>query len=364
MDKIKFGLAGCGRIGSRHAYEISKNENCKLIVACDVDKEKADKIGEKYGAKPVYDFQDIFNEDIDILSICTPSGLHAEMTIEALKKDVHVLCEKPMALNLEEADAIISAEKESRKKLFIVKQNRYNPPVKVLKDFVYKKKLGKIVLINSSVLWNRTEDYYNESDWRGTMKLDGGSLMTQCSHFIDLMIWIGGKVKSVFANMGNLTHPNIETEDTGIVILGFENGSVGSLQYTTSVYGRNMEGSITVLGTRGSVKVGGEYINKLEYWNVEGEEKPEIDPGKGANDYGTYKGSMSNHDQVIQNVVDVLINNAEIATNSLRGKESIEVMQACYISAKKRTQVSLPLREEDHSFKINEESPWGANKKL
>ena len=358
MDKIKFGLVGCGRIGSRHVYEISKNKNCKLTAVCDTDKEKADKIGEKYHAKSVYVLRDIFNEDIDILNICTPSGLHAEMTIAGLKNNVHVLCEKPMALSLKEADAIILAEKESKKKLFIVKQNRYNPPVKVLKDFVYKKKLGKIILINSNVLWNRNEDYYRESYWRGTMKLDGGALMTQCSHFIDLMIWVGGKVKTVFANMSNMSHPNIETEDTGIIILGFENGSIGSLQYTTSTYGKNMEGSITVLGTKGSIKVGGEYINKLEFWNVEGEKKPKLDPGKGANDYGTYKGSMSNHDKVIENVVDVLMNNAEIATNSLRGRESVEVMQACYISSKKKIQVSLPLKGEDYAFKINEEKGW------
>ena len=363
MRKIKFGVVGCGKIGMRHAEHISKNEMAELVAVCDIIKERADNLAKKYSAKAVYDFDEMLKHDIDVVSVCTPSGLHAEMSIKGLKNKKHVLCEKPMTLNLHDADKIVEAEKESNKKFFLVKQNRYNPPIKILKDVVYNNKLGKVSLINCNVIWNRNEDYFKNDPWRGTMHLDGGSLMTQCSHFLDLMIWIGGKVKEIYAKMSNLNHPYVETEDTGFITLTFENGCIGSLQYTTCAYGKNMEGSITVIGSKGNVKVGGEYLNTLDYWHVEGLEKPELEKGNPPNDYGTYKGSMSNHDKVIENVIDALQNGAEVATNSLQGRNSIEVMQAAYISALKNENVRLPLKQEYYDFKINEQPPISGNKR-
>lgn len=363
MKKIKFGIVGCGKIGSRHAEKISENKRAELVAVCDIIKERADAIGNKYNCKIYYDFDDILKEDIDVINICTPSGLHAEMCIKVLKSSKHVLCEKPMTLNLEDADRIIKVEKENGKKFFVVKQNRYNPPIKVLKDCVYNGKLGDITYINCNVLWNRRKDYYMGDEWRGTMKLDGGALMTQCSHFLDLLIWIGGKVKKVYASMANLTHPYIETEDVGIITLHFENGCIGSLQYTNTVYRKNMEGSMTVLGTKGTIKVNGEYLNTLDFWDVENVPRPKIEKSSEANDYGTYKGSMSNHDKVIENVIEVLLNGAEIATNSSQGRESIEVMQAAYLSALKNKQIELPLKEENYYFKLNENPPLSGNKK-
>jgi len=362
-NKVSFAIVGCGRIGTRHAKNIFNNPRAKLFIVCDIIKEKADNLAKQYNAKAVYNFEDLLKEDVNVVNICTPSGLHAEMSIMALKNKKHVLCEKPMTLNLVDANNVIEAEKESDKKFFLVKQNRYNPPIKVLKNCVYDKKLGKIILINCNVLWNRKKEYYEESNWKGTMKLDGGALMTQCSHFLDLIIWIGGKVKKVFAKMDNLGHPYMETEDTGFITLIFENGCIGSLQYTTCVYKKNMEGSMTVLGNKGSIKVGGEYLNTLEFWDVEGLERPELEPGNPANDYGTYKGSMSNHDKVIENVIRVLLEGEEIATNSQQGRESIEIMQAAYISALKNKQIELPLNGEDYNFKLNEHSPLSGNKK-
>ena len=363
MEKIKFGIVGCGKIGTRHAEHIYKNENAKLVAVCDIIKEKANNLAKKYNAKAVYDFDEILRHNIDVVNICTPSGLHAEMSVKGLKNNKHILCEKPMSLNLDDANKIVEAEKESSKKFFLVKQNRYNPPVKLLKEAVKNNKLGRISLINCNVIWNRNEDYFKNDPWRGTMHLDGGALMTQCSHFLDLMVWIGGRVKEVYAKMSNLNHPYIETEDTGFIILTFENECIGSLQYTTSAYGKNMEGSMTVIGSKGNVKIGGEYLNTLDYWHVENLEKPELEKGNPPNDYGTYKGSMSNHDKVIENVINVISNNDEIATSSIQGMESIEVMQAAYISSLKNQSVKLPLKDDNYNFKINKQEPITGNKR-
>jgi UDP-N-acetyl-2-amino-2-deoxyglucuronate dehydrogenase len=362
-EKVNFAIIGCGRIGTRHAKHISENPRANLSIVCDTDKEKADSLANQYDAKAFYDFREVLKEDVDILNICTPSGLHTGMSIEALKNKKHVLCEKPMTLNLIDAEKIIKAEKESVKKFFLVKQNKYNPPIKVLKEIIYNNKLGKLNMINCNVFWNRRKEYYDESYWRGTMNLDGGSLMTQCSHFLDLMLWIGGKVKRVSSEMRNLGHPYIETEDTGFITILFENGCIGALQYTTCTYEENMEGSMTVLGEKGSIKVGGEYINELEFWNVEGLEKPVLEQGRPANDYGTYKGSMSNHDRVIENVIEVLLDGGKIATNSEQGRESIEVMQAAYLSALENKPIELPLKEKYHDFKLNEQPPFSGNNK-
>jgi len=202
-----------------------------------------------------------------------------------------------------------------------------------------------------------------DDDWKGTMALDGGALVTQCSHFLDLMIWIGGPIRSVFARMQNLAHPYIETEDTGFVILHFKNGAIGSLQYTMNVYERNLEGSMTVIGTDGTIRVGGEYLNTLDEWNVKGIRMPVLEEGAEANDYGTYKGSMSNHDKVIENVCEVLFDGAEIAANSLQGRDSIEVLQAAYISSIEHQEIYLPLRGAHYKFKIDEEPPLSGHRK-
>jgi len=364
MNIIKFGIVGVGNIGSRHCEHVLKNSRAKLVAICDIDKAKADAAAKKYGCKAVYDINDLLKQDIDVVNVCTPSGLHAEMSIKALEAKKNVLCEKPMCLNLVDADKIVDAEKISGKKFMLVKQNRYNPPVKALKNAVFKKSLGKISLLHCDVLCNRRKEYYMQAPWRGTMNLDGGALMTQCSHFLDLMTWIGGPVKSIDAHMININHPYIEVEDTGFVTLIFENGAIGSLQYTTSVYEKNMEGSMTVLGTLGSVKIAGEYLNVLEYWNVQDVQMPILEKGAEANDYGTYKGSMSNHDKVIENVVKVLNGEEDIMTNSIQGRESIEVMQAAYISAIEHKEITLPLRGAHYKFKINEEPPITGNKKV
>jgi predicted dehydrogenase len=353
MDKqLKVGIIGCGKIAKKHIKFLEENPNTKVIAVCDNKEERAKNASIATGNVPYYlNYNEMLQkEDMDIVHICSPSGLHPSMSIDCLKSGFHVLCEKPMALNLRDADKMIEAERESGKKLFIVKQNRFNPPIMVLKDVIYKRFIGDVHTIISQVLWNRRQDYYDEEPWRGTLSLDGGALYTQSCHFLDLMIWIGGRVKSVYAKMNNFTHPNIETEDTGTLILTFESGAKGILNYTTSVFEKNCEGSITVLGTKGTIKVGGEYLNELEHWHVEGYPCPKLPESAPANDYGSYKGSMSNHDKVIQNVVDVLFNNATITTSSLQGRKSIEVMQAAHISARTNKEIFLPLGGEEYNF--------------
>ena len=362
---IRFGIVGCGRIGARHAEHISNNPRAMLVAVCDTIEERADAFAREYGGAALYTLDDLLGQDLDVVSICTPSGMHADMSIKTLEAGNHVLCEKPMTLNLEDCDRVIEAEKKSDKKFFLVKQNRFNKPVKILKDMVFNRRLGRVSLINSDVFWNRNRAYYEKDDWKGTMAQDGGALMTQCSHFLDLMIWIGGKAVSVSARMANLSHDYIETEDTGLITIAFENGAIGSLQYTTSVYRHNFEGSMIVLGTDGTIKIGGQYLNTLEYWDVANTPNPDIGdetpllPGAD----GTYKGSMSRHGDVIENVVGVLLDGLEIKTNSHQGRESIEVMQAAYISALEGREVSLPLASADAGFRLNEQAPLSGRSK-
>jgi predicted dehydrogenase len=361
--RLRFGLVGCGRIGTRHAEQIAKNSRAQLVVSCDVEPARAASVADRFGGAAKERFEDVFRPDVDIVSICTPSGLHAEMSVAALNAGKHVLCEKPMTMCVADAEAVVEAERRSGKRFLLVKQNRYNPPIRFLKDLAWNRRLGDVTLINCNVIWNRRKAYYEESPWRGTMRLDGGALMTQCSHFLDLMIWIGGPVESVSASMANLTHPYVETEDAGFVTLRFRSGALGSLQYTTNAYEKNIEGSMTILGTQGSVKVGGEYLNTLEFCNVKDLAPPSLEPGNPANDYGSYKGSMSNHDKVIQNAVEVLLDSKEIAVNSLQGLESVEALQAAYVSAIERREVKLPLAGAERAFRLDRQPPLSGTKR-
>jgi len=336
-----------------------------LVAVCDVIKDRADELAAAYGGKAFYCLEELLKEQADVISICTPSGDHADQSVTALQAGFHVLCEKPMTLNLQDCDRVIAAEDYAKKRFFLVKQNRFNEPVKLLKELVVNKKMGTIVFVNSDVYWNRTRTYYTKDAWKGTMAQDGGALMTQCSHFLDLMIWIGGPATKVSAKMINLVHPYIETEDTGLITIEFANGAIGSLQYTTCVYRQNFEGSITVLGTEGTVKIGGQYLNKLVYWDVQGTRTPALtdDLPLLPDADGSYRASSSKHGEVIESVIAVLLDGEEIKTNSLQGRESIEVMQAAYISAIENRAVTLPLGGTDAAFKLNEQEPISGQKK-
>jgi UDP-N-acetyl-2-amino-2-deoxyglucuronate dehydrogenase len=341
-NKIKFGLVGCGMISKKHAEAIKEFPEAELVAVCDVIKERADNLAEKYNCKAYYNFDEMLkNGEIDVISLATPSGLHSDMSIKSLKINKHVLCEKPMALNTEDTKKIIEAEKNSEGKFFLIKQNKYNPPIIAMKNAVYNKKLGELMMINSNVYWNRDENYYNSAKWRGTKDMDGGSLFTLASHFIDLMIWTGGEVASVKSIMKNFKHPEIETEDCSLVLLRFKSGAIGKLVVTTCTLPKNLEGNLYILGTKGTIKVGGKYLNELEHWAVEGTKIPKIEQSAPPNDYGFYQGTMSNHDKVYKNVLDVLLNGEEIKTNSSQGHESIKVIEAAYKSAKTGKEIYL-----------------------
>jgi predicted dehydrogenase len=258
---------------------------------------------------------------------------------------------------------VIETQKRTGMRYFLVKQNRYNPPVAALKDVMDGGRLGDIFLISSDVFWNRRRAYYEDEDWRGTLELDGGALFTQSSHFVDLLLWLGKRPVRVEATMENIDHPYIETEDLGTLKILFDDGSMAVMNYTTATFQKNLEGSITVLGTKGSVKIGGKYLNQLSEWNVEGVEKPEIPPGSPPNTYkGGYQGSMSNHDKVLQNVIDVLRNGEEAKVSAAEGRLTVEIMQAAHISALEKRPVDIPLKGGELEFDIKKSIPFPSRK--
>ncbi len=331
---IQFALIGCGRIAQRHAEHINKFG--KLSAVCDTVKEKADGLAKQYNATAYYDIADLLanEKNIDVVSICSPNGLHAQHSIQSLKAGFHVLCEKPMAINVSDCGEMIKTAEQVNKRLFAIKQNRFNPPVEAVKKVIDEGKLGKIFSVQLSCFWNRNEDYYYNS-WKGTKDLDGGTLYTQFSHFVDLLYWMIGDIKDVEAYTANYAHQGIiEFEDTGVVILKFQNGAIGTINYTVNSYGKNMEGSLTIFGEKGTVKIGGQYLNELEYQNIEGHKIENLATGNTANNYGNYQGSMSNHDKIYANLVDVLTNNASISTSAFEGLKTVEIIDKIYYKAK------------------------------
>jgi len=336
MEKLKFAIIGCGRIAQRHAEHI--NRLAELSAVCDIEKEKADALGKKYSANVYYDIDTLLDNeaDVDVISICTPNGLHAEQTIKSLKKGFHVLCEKPMALSVYDAGRMIDAAEKANRRLFIVKQNRFNPPVAAVKNLIDEGKLGKIFSIQLNCFWNRNFEYYQSSPWKGTKDLDGGTLFTQFSHFIDLLFYLIGDVQEVYAFADNFAHKGvIEFEDTGVAVLKFYNGVIGTVNYTVNSYAKNMEGSITIFGEKGTVKIGGQYLNELEYQSIEGVKIEGLPEGNPPNNYGKYVGSMSNHDKVYENVISVLTQGGVIATNGFEGLKTVEIIDYIYRSVKK-----------------------------
>ena len=330
---LQFAIIGCGRIGQRHAGHIQTAG--KLAAVCDIDPAKAEELGKKHNANIYTNIEDLLQaeKNIDVIAVCTPNGLHAEHCIKALKAGVHVLCEKPMALTVKECGEMIKTAEKANRRLFVVKQNRFNPPVEAVKKLLDEDKLGKVYSVQLNCFWNRDAAYYHNS-WKGTKKLDGGTLYTQFSHFIDLLYWMIGDVKQAKAITGNYAHENIiEFEDTGVVILEFDNGVIGTINYTVNSYKKNMEGSLTIFAERGTVKIGGQYLNVLEYQNIEGLEIKDLPAGNKANDYGHYQGSMSNHDKVYENLVNVLKNNAPISANSFEGFKTVEIIEKIYKAA-------------------------------
>ena len=330
--KIKFGLIGCGRVAQRHAEQI--HTLAELVSVCDIVPEKAHTLAEKYAAAAYPSIDELLSGTpaIEVAVICTPNGLHAEHTIKALRAGFHVVCEKPMALTPGDCRAMLRAAEQAGRKLFIVKQNRFNPPVAAVKRLIDEGSLGTLYSVQLSCFWNREVSYYKDP-WHGTKKLDGGTLFTQFSHFIDLLLWMVGDIDAVQGYAANLAHgDHIEFEDTGVVAVKFRGGAIGTINYTVNSHGRNMEGSLTLFGSKGTVKIGGPYLNELEYQDIEGLSIGGLPAGNPPNDYGPYQGSMSNHGLVYQNVIDTLLGKGTIATDGSEGLKTVEAIEKIYSS--------------------------------
>ena len=326
-----FAIIGCGRIAKRHAEQIVKHGF--LTAACDIIPEKANEMAALFNAQAYYSVEDMLAAENkpDVVSICTPNGLHAAHSILALEAGCNVLCEKPLCIKAEDGKLMIAAAAKAGKKLFVVKQNRYNPPVAFLKELINSGKLGEIYSFQVNCFWNRPNEYY--TGWKGTSELDGGTLFTQFSHFIDLLYWLLGDVATVKTITKNFAHSSIAFEDTGAVLFEMTSGAIGSLNYTVNSFNKNMEGSIAVFAERGTVKVGGQYLNELEYCSVTGIENPELPKGNPANGYGFYQGSMSNHDKVYENLIKALQNDEHEFASAEEGLKTVEIIERIYKAA-------------------------------
>jgi UDP-N-acetyl-2-amino-2-deoxyglucuronate dehydrogenase len=325
----QFALVGCGRIGSRHAEQI--HSKAKLAAVCDTNRERAEDFGRRYGAR-VYDNIDALlasEPGVEVVSVCTPNGLHAEHCIKSLQAYRHVLCEKPLCLTSAGAWEMLNTSHFFRRQLHIVKQNRYNAPVQYVKSLLDSGALGRILSFQLNCFWQRPDSYYN-GDWHGDQHLDGGLLYTQFSHFIDLLYWYLGDITSAQgfrANHGMRRH--LHTEDTGMALLQTADGVGGTLHYTINSGERNREGSLTLFGERGSVKIGGEYLNKLEWISLP--DAPPFEEGMGgANDYGTYTGSMSNHHLVYDDLLRALGGERNALPTILEAVKTVEIIERIY----------------------------------
>jgi len=330
---LNFGIIGCGRIAERHADEIGKLG--KLLAVCDTDENKISAFSKKYNAHAYLDISELLSREknIDLVAVCTPNYLHASHTIECFQHGFHVLCEKPMAINVSDCRQMILAGGSAGKELFIVKQNRFNPPVLAVKNLLDENKLGTVYSVHLSCIWNRDASYY-ENTWRGRKDMDGGILYTQFSHFIDLLYWMFGDVQHVKAFTSNFSHQGIiEFEDAGVACLAFKSGALGSIHFTVNSYKKNMEGSLTIVAEKGTVKIGGEYLNRLEYQQMESPTIENLPTGNSENDYGSYKGSMSNHHLVYQHVSDVLTKGIKNQFNGDYGLKTVEIIEKIYRAA-------------------------------
>lgn len=330
--KIRFGVVGCGHIGKRHAEMIARNEESELVAL--VDKRERQELGlENFEAPFFQTVEEMLAtvSDIDVVNVCSPNGFHEEHSLAALKAGKHVVCEKPMALTKAGCEEIIFKALQMSKQVFCVMQNRYSPPSVWIKQIVEEGRLGKIFMVQVNCYWNRDERYYKPGIWKGDAKLDGGTLFTQFSHFIDIMYWLFGDIKDIHGNFQDFNHQQLtDFEDSGMVHFNFVNGGMGCLNYSTSVWNKNLESSLTVIGEKGSVKIGGQYMNEVEYCHIDGYEMPELAPSNPANDYGAYKGSAANHHYIIENVVDNLRGRTPITTNALEGLKVVEIIERIY----------------------------------
>src|SRR3989338_4496647 len=343
MKPLKFGLIGCGRIAVRHAEILSNIDGAKLSCVCDVKEDRVINFSKKYNIHCYTDYHEMLKkEEVDVVSILTPSGLHARHTVDVANYKKHMIVEKPMALTLDDADEMIKICDENRIKLFVVKQNRYNLAVKKLKEAIEMGRFGKFVLGTIRVRWCRTQEYYDQDDWRGTWKYDGGVFANQASHHIDMLTWMMGEVESVFAKIATRL-VNIEVEDTGVSVLKFKNGALGVIEATTATRPKDIEGSIRILGENVTVEIGGFAMNEMKTWNFK-ESLPEdrdvlanyIENPQNVYGFG--------HIEFLKDVINCIKNNRNGLIDGLEGRKSLELINAIYESAETGKEVFLKFK--------------------
>lgn len=345
MSRTRFAIVGCGRISSFHISAITANsDRAEVAAVCDIIEERARAASEKAGGVPWFtDLHSMLEYGaFDVVTICTPSGMHPEHGIAAAKAGFHVVTEKPIGISLEAVDRLITVCESANRQLFVVMQNRLNPTVRLLRQAVDKGRFGQICLGQVNVFWTRPQEYYDEAPWRGTRALDGGAFLNQASHYVDLLQWLMGEVESVEAITGTLAR-NIECEDTGVAILRFKSGAMATIAVTMLVYPKNLEGSITLLGLRGTARIGGIALNRIEHWEFDryqDEDRAVLEAN-----YTPPTVYGHGHEGYYRNVLDVLDGRARPATDGREGRKSLELILAIYKAAMEGRRVSLPLME-------------------
>lgn len=335
MNKINFGLIGCGHIGKRHLEMIERNPHAEIIALTELKSRQQINIGNQ--TIPFYsDMQDMLkaHPEIDVVAIASPNGFHANQAIKSLEAEKHVIIEKPMALNKRDAEKIIYTSLQMNKQVFVVMQNRFSPPSIWIKGLLNSGMLGKIYLVELNCYWNRDSRYYTKDSWHGKKDLDGGTLFTQFSHFIDIMYWLFGDIYNIHSRLYNFNHELLtEFEDSGLVTFDFINGGSGILSFSTSLWDANMESSMTIISQNGTIKIGGQYMEKVEYCHINNYKMPELAPTNPGNDYGMYKGSAQNHNFVYENVIDVINQRSSISTNALEGLKVVDIIERIYLGS-------------------------------
>jgi UDP-N-acetyl-2-amino-2-deoxyglucuronate dehydrogenase len=342
--RFRIALVGCGRISGNHLAAIDRIDGLDLVAVCDAVLDRAEAVAAPRGIPAFRSLEELLAAvECDVVTICTPSGMHPAHGIVAARAGKHVITEKPMATRLEDADALVAACDDAGVQLFVVKQNRLNPPIQLLKRAVDKGRFGRIYMANSTVRWTRPQEYYTQAPWRGTWEFDGGAFMNQASHYVDLIQWLVGPVESVIAKTATLAR-QIEAEDSGAAVLRFRSGAIGVIEVTVLTYPRNMEGSITVLGERGSVKIGGTAVNRVDHWqfaDYDDDDKAVEALMQAANPASVYG---SGHLGYYENVLAVLRGEARAETDGRGGRKSLELILGIYESARTGREVPLPLR--------------------
>lgn len=331
-QKIKFAVVGTGHIGKRHAEMIRREEEAELVALVDIRSQK-DCDAESFDVPFFNSLEELLNSElaIDVVNICTPNGLHSEQALMALQKKMHVVCEKPMGLKKDACEKIIFKALQVSKQVFCVMQNRYSPPSEWIKSVITQELLGDIYMVQLNCYWNRDDRYYKKGGWKGTSDLDGGTLFTQFSHFIDIMYWLFGDIDNIEGKFSDFNHKeSTDFEDSGLVSFDFVNGGMGCINYSTAVANQNLESSMTIVGQNGSVKIGGQYMNEVEVCNIKDYEMPKLKESNPANNYGPYKGSAANHNYVIKNVIDGVKGRTSPTTNALEGLKVVEIIERIY----------------------------------